>query len=148
MSILVRIVPRLALAGLLVPLLGCPTTQPPEPEEPLLVIDPNAPTNESSCEDRLSFAREAMDTVVRRANGACTTDADCITVFAETQCLGACQAPILGARLDAFRDAQDAINERACTDYAQDGCPYATPACLAVEAVCQQNRCALTELRQ
>jgi hypothetical protein len=112
------------------------------PHNALIVIQGDAPTNSSSCEDRLEFARQTMDELVDAANGYCTVDADCTLVFAETQCRGACHAAILGDRLDAFRAGQEDINERACTHYVEDGCPYATPTCLAVDAVCDAGRCA------
>jgi hypothetical protein len=102
----------------------------------LLVIDQDAPTNESTCEDRLQFARDTIEDVADRANGKCTHDSECALVFIDTQCQGACQAPILRANVDAFERAQQAIDERACTGYVQDGCAYATPACLRVQAVC------------
>lgn len=140
-----RFLPALVLASLCA--YGCPSapSRHPPSGDMLITIPGNAPTNASSCDDRLAFALDAMDQLVNAANGACTSDTDCTLVFAETQCIGACQAPILADRLDAFREAQAAIDGRACTDYVEDGCIYSTPACLAVEAVCQAGRCAMQE---
>ncbi|MCX4240062.1 hypothetical protein [Paraliomyxa miuraensis] len=126
---------------------ACGGTRPPAPPPSGLLIDipGDAPTNASSCDERLGFARDAMDRLVDAANGPCSSDADCTMVFAETQCEGACQAPILVDRLQGFHDTQVAIDERVCTGYVEAGCLYSTPACLAVEAVCDAGRCALAE---
>lgn len=143
-----RFIPVLALASLLV---ACgpsssPPTSPPGPGPDgatLLTIEDDDPTNASACEDRLSFALEAMETVVSRANGECTQDAQCALVFAETQCQGACQAAILDVNVDAFERAQEAIDERACTAYQESNCSYSTPRCMAMTAVCEDGRCAM-----
>lgn len=140
--------PGLVIATVLISTLGCPSSRTPRTQSPkgaLITIPADAPTNDSPCEDRLSFARETMDDLVQAANGSCTTDAQCTTVYAETQCFGACQAPILRSRLDAFREDQTKIEQRACVDYMQDGCAYSGPRCMATEAVCEQGRCALRQ---
>lgn len=140
----------LVLASL--PALACvPSTSPPtSPGTPvgpgpsgstLLVIEDDAPTNASACEDRLSFARQTIEDVALRANGQCTQDADCTLVFTSTQCQGACEAAILAENRDAFLRAQEAIDERACTRYMDDGCSYSTPRCMQMRAVCQAQRC-------
>jgi len=123
-----------------------PTT--PAGTTTLLVIEDDAPTNASACEERLTFARTTMDDVVARANGACTQDGDCELVFIDTQCQGACQAPILRANVPAFEQAKDAINERACTNYMEDGCSYSTPRCLQMQAVCRAERCEMAPLAE
>lgn len=145
-----RLLPGLALASLLwIPACGkTPKPQPPPSDDLLIEIPSGAPTNASSCEARLDFAQRTMGELTRAANGTCDSNADCELVFAETQCQGACQAPILASRMTAFRRSQEAINERVCTNYVEDGCPFSTPACLAVEAVCESNRCALVPLRE
>jgi hypothetical protein len=140
--------PRLALVVLasLAALACAPSSQSPAGPgaSPLLVIQADAPTNASACEDRLSFAVETIEDVAERANGECSQDADCTLVFTSTSCRGACEAPILASNLDAFVRAQQAIDERACTHYMEDGCSYATPRCMQMRAVCQEQRCAMT----
>lgn len=119
-----------------------PSTPPPGPgSSSLLVIEDDAPTNESACEERLSFARETIADVVERASGECTQDRDCALIFMDTECQGACQAAILRSRLDAYDRAKQAIDARACTDYMADGCAYSTPRCLEVQAICEASRC-------
>lgn len=117
-----------------------PTTPGPS-GSPLLVIEDDAPTNASACEDRLTFARQTIEDVVDRANGECTQDADCTLVFTSTGCQGACEAPILASNRDAFLRATEAIDERACTNYMEAGCSYSTPRCMQMQAVCQERRC-------
>lgn len=146
----------LALASL--PLLGfgsCGPSATPSTKNPpgpggstLLVIEDDAPTNESACEERLSFARDTITDVITRANGECTQDRECALVFVDTHCQGACQAAILRSNLDAFDRAKQAIDERACTDYMADGCPYSTPRCLQVQAICEANRCTMAPLTE
>lgn len=145
----------IALASLpLVALASCgssstPSTSPPRPGgSSLLVIDDDAPTNESACEDRLAFARDTIADVIERANGECTQDRDCALVFVDTQCQGACQAAILRTNLDAFARAKQAIDERACTDYMADGCAYSTPRCLEVQAICEASRCTMAPVTE
>lgn len=139
----------MVIAAVLISTLGCPSSRPPPAgpphDAPLVTIPADAPTNASPCEDRLSFARETMDDLLEAANGRCTADADCTTVYVETQCFGGCQAPILQSRADAFREARSAIDERACVGYMQDGCAYSGPRCMATEAVCELERCALRQ---
>jgi hypothetical protein len=149
-----QFIPVLALGSLLAACGGSSTSQSQTPMGPgaggstLLTIEDDDPTNASACEDRLSFARDAMQTVVTRANGDCTQDAQCALVFAETKCQGACQAAILEANVEAFEQAQEAIDERACTGYQESNCSYSTPKCLAVTAVCENNTCAMRPLTE
>jgi hypothetical protein len=153
MHILQHFISVLALASLMA---ACgPSTSPPtSPTGPgpagatLLTIEDDDPTNASTCEDRLAYARDSMETVISRANGDCTQDTQCALVFAQTQCQGACQAAILEANVDAFERAQEALNERACTGYLESGCSYSTPRCLAVTAVCEDSRCAMRPLTE
>lgn len=119
----------------------------PEPDA-LLTIPEHAPTNASSCEERVGFAREAMERLVEAAGGACTADAECTTVFAETGCFGACETAISSTRVVAFRQAQAAIDQRVCTGYVGDGCTYTGPRCMEMEPVCEQGRCALRQLHR
>lgn len=125
-----------------------PTSPGPTPAGALLVIADDAPTNASACEDRLAFALDSIEGVVDRANGECTQDSDCALVFTSTQCRGACQAPILRANVDAFERAQTAIDERACTDFIDDGCSYSTPRCMQMQAICENQRCAMTAVTE
>ena len=127
-----------------------PSASPPSGpgDTPLLVIPDDAPTNESVCEDRLSFARETIDEVVARANGECAQDSECALVFIDTQCQGACQAAILSANLDEFGRAKHAIDERACTGYQEDGCSFSTPRCMQMRAICAESRCTMTPVTE
>jgi hypothetical protein len=113
-------------------------------DDPLLVIPNDAPTNESACEDRLSFARQTIEDVIARGNGECTQDSECALVWVDTQCQGACQAAILSSRVDDFERAKLAIDERACTGYMQDGCSYSTPRCMQMQAICAEDHCTMT----
>jgi hypothetical protein len=154
MHTLQQFIPVLALGSLLAACGGSSTSPSTSPTGPgpggatLLTIEDDDPTNASACEARLEFALESMETVVTRANGDCTKDAQCALVFAETQCQGACQAAILDANVEAFEQAQEAINERACTGYQESNCSYATPRCLAVTAVCEDDKCAMRPLTE
>lgn len=144
--------PGALIAGVLVAALGCPSPKkaPPKPQPDdgaLVTIPDDAPTNASTCEDRLGFARETMDELVEAAQTrrGCTADSECTTVFAETRCFGACEVAIPTALVVDFRQAQAAIDQRVCTGYVTDGCSYSGPRCINVEAVCEQGRCALKQ---
>ena len=146
---------QLAIALASLPLLGfgsCgPSATPPTSPAggpTLLVIEDDAPTNESACEERLSFARDTIADVIVGANGECTEDRECALVFVDTQCQGACQAAILRSNLDAFGRAKQAIDERACTNYMADGCSYSTPRCLEVQALCEAGRCTMAPVAE
>lgn len=139
----IRVLASLPLLGLL----GCkpstPSTGPGPEKPPLLVIEDDAPTNESACEDRLSFARETVADVAVRANGECTEDHECALVYIDTMCQGACQAVILESNVEAFEGAKRDIDARVCIDYAQDTCAYSTPRCMQAQAICEQQRCTM-----
>lgn len=142
--------PGVLITVLLSLLVGCsPKKASPPDSEPgggeLLTIPADAPTNASACDERLGFARQAMDDLVTAASGSCSADAECATVFAETGCFGACEAAILSSRLAEFREAQAAIDQRVCTTYVADGCSFSGPRCMDLEAVCEQGRCAVKQ---
>lgn len=94
----------------------------------------------SRCEERAAFAIETVE-AVRAQHLRCTDSSECRLFDPSTLCRGACPAPIHVSGLAAAERAIDQIDLGTCRDFAEDGCPFATPACLRIEPVCREGRC-------
>lgn len=93
-----------------------------------------------SCEQRGLAAREAIDDALAE-QPACAAASDCIWVPTGTDCAGSCGAIVHRDAEGAVRDAVAGANEGVCRGYAADGCPFATPGCLAPDPDCVEGRC-------
>ena len=109
---------------------------PSEPEG--AVTSTEAPSQ--TCEERRESASRRVE-MERVKHLECTQDGDCTIFDPSTQCGGQCPQPILMSGLELTRAVIEDVNETICKDYAAQGCPFATPGCALVVAVCDAGRC-------
>lgn len=94
----------------------------------------------ATCESRVMAANDLVNAAIA-ANQSCTADSDCTLIFHETKCSGSCQVSVNMAGVSAVQMAVDNANAMYCDTFQQDGCPYATPSCALITAVCLNNKC-------
>lgn len=95
-----------------------------------------------NCDERVLKANNLVDAAVE-ANNSCRVDADCVAINLSTDCYGTCSGSVAASGADEVRDAINEANHEHCSGYVDDGCPFMTPECLAVEAVCKAGTCDL-----
>ena len=95
-----------------------------------------------NCDERVLKANNLVDAAVE-ANNSCRVDADCVAINLSTDCYGTCSGSVAATGADELRDAINEANRKHCSGYVDDGCPFRTPECLAVEAVCKAGTCDL-----
>ncbi len=107
---------------------------------PLLALNAPEGCQSMTCEERVEAANDYVASVVAD-NLDCMTDTDCTAVSPGTDCMGMCPVPV---NVDGVEEVQAAVahaNATWCADYIEDGCPYATPSCIAFEPVCVEGIC-------
>lgn len=106
----------------------------------LNVCVPSCEADDPMCRKRLSMSQRRIHHVVDKTN-ACTEDAQCVLVDTNTQCMGACGEYVNARFARRVQNFIDYVDERFCTGYQEDGCPYATPACQQTVGVCRAGEC-------
>jgi hypothetical protein len=96
--------------------------------------------DDPQCEPRLRKSQYKIKRVVRRTS-RCETDDHCEWISTDTQCQGACGAFVNRMYAEQVQRIMSRIDRRICDGYQADGCPYATPGCIAQEGVCHRGRC-------
>ena len=103
--------------------------------------------NDLPCEERSAHA-SAMVQDALRDNRSCMTNDDCTSVSPEIQCAGGCgDEPVAKAGLKNVQEAVRQANHDYCEDFSQDGCSYATPGCIATNAMptcSSKGQCVMT----
>ncbi|MFQ5514050.1 MAG: hypothetical protein ACE5FG_06380 [Myxococcota bacterium] len=92
------------------------------------------------CEERLRESSERIRLVVRLTN-RCHDSRECVRINTSTRCRGTCGAWVNRRHADRARAKIRAIDELICASYQEDGCPFATPACLHERGVCVRGHC-------
>ncbi len=92
------------------------------------------------CEQRARRVAKTIDRWVRRAS-ECEVASDCTQIGTSTGCGGTCGAYVNEKFFDPLSKKIRWLDERVCSTYQEDGCPFATPACLPTRAACIENRC-------
>lgn len=100
---------------------------------------------ESTCEERLAKVGKRIDKWVDRKN-RCESASDCVHIDTSTGCRGTCGTFVNAEKRDKVASKLERADEKFCTDYIGDGCPYSTPSCIRQEAVCIGGRCAVAPL--
>jgi len=91
-------------------------------------------------EEALAKVEERIDKWVGRKN-RCENASDCVHIDTSTGCRGTCGAFVNAEKRDKVASKLERADEKFCTDYIGDGCPYSTPSCVPREAVCIEGRC-------
>lgn len=73
----------------------------------------------------------------------CAANTDCTNVGTSTDCQGACPKAVSTSGKTKVESLITQINQTYCKGYQADGCPYATPKCVANSPVCHQKTCML-----
>ncbi len=94
------------------------------------------------CRERVEKISRIIGKLVRRGS-RCRADSECTSIDTTTRCRGTCGAFVNKRRAARIERAIDRLDRKICSDYQEDGCPFATPACLAVvlQPACRENRC-------
>lgn len=96
--------------------------------------------SEPMCEERVNKMLRKTERLVRRMS-LCEADAQCVHADTTTACQGTCGAWINRMYRTPFARRLARLDKRICGTYQADGCPYATPGCLAETGVCGDGRC-------
>jgi len=126
------------------PVAKTPPEPEPEPEpgdEDALAIPHDMPGLDTPCETRRTFVLGQVDGALEFASAGCTEDADCVRAGRSTGCRGACPTAVLATHAEAYESMRDSVDQRVCTGYRDDGCPYATPRCASGSPRCVDGRC-------
>jgi len=123
-----------------------PQPQPqPEPEAGLddaLTLPHDVPPLDSPCKTRREFAQGRVESALSFASNGCTNDAECVKAAQSTGCRGACPTAVLATHAEAYESFRTSLDERVCSTYQGDKCPYATPRCISGAPACVEGRCA------
>lgn len=92
------------------------------------------------CEQRVRKSQYKIKRLVKRAS-RCEADDQCVQISTDTECQGSCGAWVNRMYAEPATRAIHRIDARICDGFQEDGCPYATPGCLATEGVCRHGRC-------
>ena len=106
---------------------------------PLAVCVPDR-CEDPMCEERVRKVTDWIGRKVERAS-RCEDSAECVRVDTSTECLGTCGAWVNRSFERYVRKAIRLINHRVCATYLEDGCPFATTACVFERGACVKRRC-------
>lgn len=127
---------------------AAPEASASEPVAPVVGGDPGAleiphdmPPLDADCGTRASFARSRVGDAIEFASAGCSVDADCVRVSNSTGCRGSCGSSVLAEHEDAYETLRSSIDERVCSTYREDRCPYAAPRCGKTTPQCVDGRC-------
>ncbi|WP_433933541.1 hypothetical protein AB3662_04215 [Sorangium cellulosum] len=98
-----------------------------------------------ACEQRRAHASSQVERV-RAAYRACATSADCTLVDTSTDCGGTCGEVVNRAGVQPMRRVISHLNATVCREHRRMDCPYGSPACLAIRAVCAGGACTFAPL--
>ena len=93
-----------------------------------------------SCRERVKKVTYAIAELVEKGS-YCRMDRDCVQIATSTECVGTCGAFVNKKYARSIQRNIWRLNRKVCGSYQEDGCPFATPACLATEPACVKNRC-------
>lgn len=96
--------------------------------------------NDPMCKKRLQMTQRRIHHVLEKTR-PCRADDECVEVDNSTGCQGACGAYVNRRWAPRVQNFIDQVDERLCTGYQEDGCPYATPRCVVTAGACVDNRC-------
>ncbi len=92
------------------------------------------------CEERVKNSTAAIEHLIRRAN-KCERASDCVRIDTGTECRGTCGAWIHKRYERKVSHRIDEIDMRICDGFIENGCPFATPACLLERPACREGVC-------
>lgn len=103
--------------------------------------------NDLPCEERSAHASEMVRIAISE-DLSCMSDADCTSVTPEILCAGGCgDQAVAKVGLKNVQDAVQQANENYCDGFAEDGCSYVTPGCIATNATptcSSKGQCVMT----
>lgn len=96
--------------------------------------------NDANCERRLRMSQRRIDRVIDKTQ-SCRADDQCVKVDTSTGCQGTCGEYINRRWARRVQNFIGNVDARYCTGYKEDGCAYATPACLDTIGACVRGMC-------
>ena len=121
-------------------------SDPSEPSKPAageLTVPHDVPPLDAPCETRSEFAVNQVTDGMAFAAKGCTADIECVLANKSTGCQGACPGVVAKEYADAYESFRASIDQRVCSTYRDDGCPYATPRCVNASPKCVDGACQL-----
>ena len=106
-----------------------------------LEIPHDMPPLDADCMTRRNFALSQVGDAVEFASAGCSVDADCVRAVNSTGCRGQCGAAVLATHEEAYEALRSSVDERVCSTYRDDACPYAAPRCAKTAPRCVEGRC-------
>jgi hypothetical protein len=102
----------------------------------------NSCVDDVDCDALTREAFDALDEVIRSAQGPCTNDSDCSLVGHSSACHDSCSRVALASSLDAITQTRAAINTERCGAFSSGSCTLIHPPCDAPgTAVCRNGSC-------
>ncbi|MGH7788108.1 MAG: hypothetical protein ACRERC_14645 [Candidatus Binatia bacterium] len=98
------------------------------------------PACDPMCERRQRISSKRIDRVVA-LTAQCRTDADCVRVDTSSACRATCGAWVSRRYADRVGRLIDYLDQRYCTTYRSDNCPFTTPRCINERAACVDHVC-------
>ncbi len=92
------------------------------------------------CEKRLRMSERRINRVIEKTR-PCRADQECVRVETSTDCQGDCGAYVNAKYARRVQSFIDHVDERYCSTYQEDGCPYATPDCQLTVGACVRGLC-------
>ncbi len=92
------------------------------------------------CRKRLRMSQRRINRVVEKTR-PCRADNECTRVDTSTGCQGSCGAFVNRRYAERVQNFISHVDERYCTGYQEDGCPFSTPACQQSVGACVRGLC-------
>ncbi len=115
----------------------CASSAPHVDDCPLEVCVPDC---DAHCKQRVKRVTHRINQLVRRAS-RCHQSRECVRIDTTTECVGTCGAWVNQRYAEVVKRAIDQLDEKICSTYQEDGCPFATPACQLERGACVRGQC-------
>lgn len=106
----------------------------------LNVCVPRCENDDPMCAKRLRVSQRRIRRVIEKTR-PCRADDECVAIDPSTECRGSCPAYVNGLYARRVQNFIDHVDERYCSGYQEDGCPYSTPSCQQTVGACVRGRC-------
>jgi hypothetical protein len=100
---------------------------------------PSCREQDQHCEERLAKVNKAIR-MISDLSRRCARDEDCRAVPTSTECEGTCGTSVSRLRAPFVTRAVQYLDRKICSDYQDDGCPYAAPRCATQDVACVEGK--------
>ncbi len=106
----------------------------------LNVCVPRCEDDDPMCAQRLRMSQRRIHRVIEKTR-PCRADNECAAIDPATGCQGACPAYVNRRYAERVQNFINHVDERYCTGYQEDGCPFSTPSCQQTVGACVRGQC-------